>query len=260
MSAPTAERTRAARSTRPSGPAGARRSAGVPAPRDADGAVRRAYAKRAGRARRLTAEPGEGSPPRSRFVLMVMGLLGVGLVASLWLSTTAAADSYRLDDARQATQVLSERSEALRTEIAAMQAPPALAAAAQRMGMVPSTDVARLVAMPDGSVRVVGTPKAATAAPPPSPALATGAQPAPSRPEPDQSASGPAQTAPAQPQGPAQPTDQQPTDQQPTGQQPTDQQPTDQQPVDERLPEEQLAAPLTPPAAPPSRAEAGIGQ
>lgn len=256
MSAPTAERTRAARSTRPSGPAGARRSAGVPAPRDADGAVRRAYAKRAGRARRLTTEPGEGSPPRSRFVLMVMGLLGVGLVASLWLSTTAAADSYRLDDARAATQVLSERSEALRTEIAGMQSPPALAAAAQRMGMVPSTDVARLVAMPDGSVRVVGTPKAATAAAPPSPALATGAQPAPLRPEPDQAASGPEQPAPAGPQsaGP------QSAGPQLAGPQSAGPQSAGQQPVDERLPVEQLAAPLSPPLGPASRAEAGIGQ
>lgn len=256
MSAPTAERTRAGRPSRSTGQAGPRRSAGLPTPRDADGAIGRAYAKRAGRARRLAtaSAPGAVAPSRSRFVLMVMGLLGVGLVASLWLSTTAAADSYRLDAARQATQGLAERGEALRTEIAAMESAPALAKAAQQMGMVPSTDVARLVSMPDGSVQVVGTPKAATAAAPP-PMLAPPAPPAPALPN----ASGSGQATAPQPVNPTPAPAQRPVQQQPAQQQPVQQQPAEQ--LDQRLPEEQLTAPAPTRQGPaPRAASGGTGQ
>jgi hypothetical protein len=142
------------------------------------GAVGRAYARKAGRARPATGATREGAIGRSRFVLLVMGLLGSGLVASLWLSTSAAADSYRLDAATRATRDLSERSETLRTEIAAMRSAPALARAARNLGMVPASDVARLVVEPGGGVVVVGTPKAAYA---PAPAIAPAA-PAPAVP------------------------------------------------------------------------------
>jgi hypothetical protein len=144
----------------------------MPAARDTGGAVGRAYARRGGRGRRQSGEENAAAAGRSQFVLLIMVLLGVGLVTSLWLSTTAAADSYRLDKARQATRDLSERSESLRTEIASMQSAPALAQAAQQMGMVQVSDVARLVVAPDGAVQVVGTPKAAVAPYVPPPVLA----------------------------------------------------------------------------------------
>jgi hypothetical protein len=149
----------------------------TPARHADSGAVGRAYARKASRGRPTT-DPGRtGAIGRSRFVLLVMGLLGSGLVASLWLSTSAAADSYRLDAATRATRDLSERSETLRTEIAAMRSAPALARAARNLGMVPASDVARLVVEPGGGVVVVGTPKAAyapaPALPPPPPIPAT---------------------------------------------------------------------------------------
>jgi len=148
----------------------ARAEARTPGARRTDsGAVGRAYARKAGRSRPVTDPDRGGAIGRSRFVLLVMGLLGSGLVASLWLSTSAAADSYRLDAATRATRDLSERSETLRTEIAAMRSAPALARAARDLGMVPTTDVARLVSEPGGGVIVVGTPKAAYA---PAPAVA----------------------------------------------------------------------------------------
>ncbi len=157
MSAPTIERTR---------------RAAIPTPRTdtgaVGGAVGKAYARRTGRRERLVEPVGPEVAGRSRFVLLVMALFATGLVTSLWLSTTAAADSYRLSAATGATRDLSERSETLRAEIAALRSAPALAQAARDLGMVPTSDVARLVAMPDGSVVVVGTPKAAVApAPPP---------------------------------------------------------------------------------------------
>lgn len=129
------------------------------------------------------AETAGGTAP---FVLLIMVLLTSGLVATLWLSTAAAADSYRLDDARQATRDRSEEVERLHRDVAAMQAAPALAASAERIGMVPAGTPAVILVRPDGTSQVVGTPqKARAAAPPPAP-------PAP-----------PAPAAPANPAAPA---------------------------------------------------------
>ena len=93
------------------------------------------------------------APGRAQFVLTVMVLLGIGLVATLWLSTAAAADSYRLQDARAAARDLSERSERLHRDVAALQSPPALAQRATQLGMVPAKDPARLVVAADGAAR-----------------------------------------------------------------------------------------------------------
>src|SRR6185369_14602720 len=97
--------------------------------------------------------------------LTVMVLLGIGLVATLWLSTAAAADSYRLQDARAEARDLSERSARLHRDVAALQSPPALAQRATELGMVPAKDPARLVVAPDGTSTVVGEPTAAVAPP-----------------------------------------------------------------------------------------------
>ncbi|MDT7584297.1 MAG: hypothetical protein QOE32_1847 [Pseudonocardiales bacterium] len=224
MSAPAVERprpTRAARPARQARPTMPRRSTGVPAPRDANGAIGRAYARRAVRERRQSGEANDAASGRSQFVLLIMVLFGVGLVASLWLSTTAAADSYRLDAARQATRDLSESSESLRTEIASMQSAPALAAAARQMGMVQVSDVARLVVRPDGSVQVVGAPKAAVAPAAPAPVLAPAAPPqVPGQPPVDQQQGTGAQV----------PDQQQGTGPQGTGQQAADDQVAPEQP------------------------------
>ncbi|MEV1293849.1 hypothetical protein [Pseudonocardia sp. NPDC049635] len=115
---------------------------------------------------------------RAKFVLVVMVLLAVGLIATLWLSTAAAADSYRLQEARQQTAALTERSEALRKEVTVLQSPGSLAERASAQGMVPVTDPARLVVGPDGQVEVVGEPRAAVPAAPPAPPAADPAAPA----------------------------------------------------------------------------------
>jgi hypothetical protein len=156
MSTTTTERTRAARQPTP-----------VSSPRDPGGAVGRAYARRAGRRRRMGGAGAEDTEGRSQFVLMIMVMLGVGLVASLWLSTSAAADSYGLNAARQSTRDLSERIEVVHSQIDAMQSPPAIARAAASLGMVQVADVARLIVEPDGHVTVFGTPKVAVGAPAP---------------------------------------------------------------------------------------------
>jgi hypothetical protein len=133
------------------------------------------------------------APGRAQFVLTIMVLLGIGLIATLWLSTGAAVDSYRLQDARAAARDLSERTEQLHRDVAALQSAPALAQRAAALGMVPAKDPARLVVAPDGAVQLVGDPQPAVApalvVPPP--AGLAGTVPAPANP--------PANEAPADP-------------------------------------------------------------
>ncbi|GLZ47376.1 hypothetical protein Acsp06_35610 [Actinomycetospora sp. NBRC 106375] len=113
------------------------------------------------------------------FVLLIMVLLTGGLVATLWLSTAAAADSYRLDEARQVARDLSEQSERLHRDVEAAQSAPALAAAARAQGMVPAGEPAVLLVHPDGSSQVIGDPRPAQAvAPPVTPTLPAPATPA----------------------------------------------------------------------------------
>ena len=168
---------RARSATRTAAPRSAARTATIPAQRGAPSIERgratgRAYARREDRLRKLVGGRAPRTAPtagRAKFVLLVMGLLAVGLIVTLWLSTAAAADSYRLQDARVAARALSEQSEQLRREVMAMDAAPALAQQAAALGMVPVQDSARLVVGPDGAVTLVGTPKAAIATAPPAP-------------------------------------------------------------------------------------------
>ena len=171
-----------------------RRVATVPPPRDAQptpgrtspkagqqkaapekkesGSARRAYARRDERLRKLIGgRPGRVAAPagRAKFVLLLMVLLAAGLVATLWLSTAAAADSYRLQDARKAATTLSQQGERLRQEVTLMESAPELARRADELGMVRVLDPARLVVAPDGSTTVVGEPEAALAPQPPAP-------------------------------------------------------------------------------------------
>lgn len=150
-------------------------------------AVQRAYARRAQRTGAV--HTGERTAVRieresaaaaglAPFVVLVMVLLSVALVATLWLSTAAAADSYRLQDARESSRELMERSEQLGREVATLETAPELARRALELGMVPAGDPARLVVGPDGAVVVVGEPEAATAPPAASPAPVQQATPA----------------------------------------------------------------------------------
>ncbi len=141
-------------------------------------AQQKAYARRDERVRRVAVARTEAPAGRPQFVLLIMALLAVGLVATLWLSTAAAADSYRLQDATAQARVLSEQAERLKQEVAVLASAPELARRAGALGMVPVRDPARLVVAADGSVGVVGQPRAAVAPPPPAPpAPPAGAEP-----------------------------------------------------------------------------------
>jgi hypothetical protein len=188
VSTPVGERTRTATRSATARGATRTRSTTIPAQRGAPVATPRtgegvpssvrgrrspqAYAGREERARRSPVNRPVRTavaPRRPQFVLLVMVLLAVGLVATLWLSTAAAGGSYHLQSARAAALALSQQSERLHREVADLESAPELARRAEALGMVPVQDSARLVVAPDGSVTVVGQPRAAVAPPPPPP-------------------------------------------------------------------------------------------
>lgn len=209
MTAPT----RAAKSVggRPTAPAHRRDTSDQ---RGRSPAVARAYARRAQRA-----APRHGCPDsadaRTPFVMLVMALLATALIATLWLSTAATADSYHLESARKTVRNLTERSEGLSRAVATLETAPELARRARELGMVPAGDPARLIVGSDGTVTLVGEPRRAVAPPPPLLAVAP-APPVPAQPL----SPVPAQPAPAQPAVPVQPVPAQPVPVQPSPVQP----------------------------------------
>ncbi|HKR49878.1 MAG TPA: septum formation initiator, partial [Pseudonocardiaceae bacterium] len=109
--------SRTVTSTRATATAPRRRDAG--AQRVRSRAVQRAYARRAqhtGTSR--AARDRVDAAHRASFVLLMMVVSGVALVATLWLSTAAAADSYALRSDQERARNLTERSENLAREVA----------------------------------------------------------------------------------------------------------------------------------------------
>jgi hypothetical protein len=206
---------RTATSTRGSTTAPARRRDPVPSggrdpavQRGRSPAVARAYARRAQRTGVWTAGPGNADTGRTPFVMLIMALLAVTLVATLWLSTAATADSYHLQNARKVARQLTERSESLGRQVATLETAPELARRARELGMVPAGDAARLVVRPDGGVVLIGQPRRATApAAPPAPPQPgpTPPQPGPTPPQPGPTPPQPGPTPPQPGPVPSQP-------------------------------------------------------
>ena len=145
-------------------------------------AAQRAYARRAHREGRRVEQPVEedldrGSG-RASFVVLIIVVLTVGVAATLWLSTQAIADSYRLEEAKQEADRLAERAAQLQREVTENESASSLAERAKAMGMVPAGDPARLIVQPDGTVVLVGEPTPVQPpAPPTTPTTPTGEQP-----------------------------------------------------------------------------------
>ncbi len=126
-------------------------------------AAQRAYARRAQRegrpVQRTVEEDLDRGAGRVSFAVLIIVLLVVGVAATLWLSTQAIADSYRLDEAKKNVERLSEQAAVLQREVTEKESAASLAERAKAMGMVPAGDPARLVVKPDGTVVLVGEPK-----------------------------------------------------------------------------------------------------
>jgi len=106
-------------------------------------------------------------PRRMPFALLIAGLLIGGLCALLALNTAAAAAELRRQSLTQSNAASADDVQQLKADLAARQAPGALASAAGALGMVPADHPAFLRILPNGKVQVMGSPQAATAAPPP---------------------------------------------------------------------------------------------
>ncbi len=114
----------------------------------------------------VTSAPRETMSLRARitgipFVVPVIALLVVGLGLSLWLSTKAAADSYRLGEERQENQALLDRRDTLKRSYESGDSAPELADKASRLGLIPAKNPARMIVDGSGRPRVVGDPEPA---------------------------------------------------------------------------------------------------
>jgi len=142
-------------------------------PRGRSATAQRAYARRAQREGRPVERAARGvsnedhAAGRASFVILIITLLVVGVAATLWLSTQAIADSYRLEGAKERADQLAERADQLQRDVTKAESASALAERAKAMGMVPAGDPARLVVKPDGRVVVVGEPTRAEKPKPP---------------------------------------------------------------------------------------------
>lgn len=113
---------------------------------------------------RVVPPPRRRRSPRTPFVLLVVGLLAGGLLGLLMLNTVLAQDAFVLHDLRTQSSALSDREDALVQQVAAREAPGALAARARALGMVPNPNPA-FIRLSDGTV--LGKPAPATAPPAP---------------------------------------------------------------------------------------------
>lgn len=158
-------------------------------------AAQKAYAKRAQRTQSVRASSGSGGAkgvrgvlsmlrlrvPTSRasFVVLIMALLTGGVALTLWLSTQAIADSYRLESVRAETAGLAERAERLQRDVARQESAAALAEKARSLGMIPSGEPARLLVPENGKPKLVGEPKVAVRPVAPAPKPKPTPKPAP---------------------------------------------------------------------------------
>jgi hypothetical protein len=135
-------------------------------------AADRAYARRAQRAQNLrggASAPQQKQASKAPFVVLVMLVLVAGVAGIMYFSTQAAADSYRLQEARAEQEKLTLRVEQLRREVALLESPTDLARRATEMGLVEPSNPARLRQLPDGTIEEFGKPSAPTKSTPPPP-------------------------------------------------------------------------------------------
>ena len=88
-------------------------------------------------------------------MVVVLGVLAVGLVGLILLSTVMQAQAFRIDELQQRATLLHAQKEQLATEVDQMQSPSGLADRALSEGMVPNANPVFL-RLTDGEV--IGEP------------------------------------------------------------------------------------------------------
>jgi hypothetical protein len=100
------------------------------------------------------------SLPRAPFLALMLSLVVVGVAGVLVLNTRINENAFRLDALRGQQASLDLQEQQLKQNLAELEAPGNLRAAASRLGLVPAGTPA-FINLPDG--RVVGVPQPATA-------------------------------------------------------------------------------------------------
>jgi cell division protein FtsB len=80
------------------------------------------------------AEPGRAS--RTRFIFLVVGLLGGGLLCLLVINTILATGSFQITALKQSNITLAQQEQAMHAKIAAEESPFSIARQARKLGMV----------------------------------------------------------------------------------------------------------------------------
>ncbi|MFD0906041.1 hypothetical protein [Actinomadura sediminis] len=89
------------------------------------------------RTSRAGAAPGRAgqSPPRTPFILLIVGLLGGALVSLLLLNTVLAKDAFTITRLQQSNERLEERQQELELQNAQERSPEKIAERAESLGM-----------------------------------------------------------------------------------------------------------------------------
>lgn len=101
------------------------------------GPAARPWPPGAGQPRRPAGQPDQPGPQsRTRFVFLVIGLLGGGLISLLVINTILATGALQITELQKANVQIAQRSQVLQAQIATEQTPAGLYQRARRLGMV----------------------------------------------------------------------------------------------------------------------------
>lgn len=109
-----------------------------------------------GSPRLRVAPPAPISAPRAPFVAVVISLVVVGVLGILVINTKTNENSFRITKLQDQQASLNAQEQELNNQIAEYETPNYLNAAARRLGLVTTTNLAYL-RLPDG--RIIGVPK-----------------------------------------------------------------------------------------------------
>jgi hypothetical protein len=109
---------------------------------------------------RPVAPPLPISLPRAPFLILMVSLVVIGVVGVLVLNTRINENAFRLDSLQNQQSSLDLQEQQLNQNLADLEAPGNLRAAAARLGLVPAGTVA-FISLPNG--KVVGVPQPAYA-------------------------------------------------------------------------------------------------
>jgi len=107
------------------------------------------------------APPAPVTAPRAPFVATVLVVVIAGTLGILALNTKINENAFRLQALRDQSSVLDRQEQQLTRDLALLESPTSLAAAARRLGLVPAGTPA-FIRLPDG--RVLGVPQPASGA------------------------------------------------------------------------------------------------